>query len=211
MLKRLLLSLILMAPAYVTAEDQAMLKFVINGDTLIYDTETNVSGDDAEIENDDVDQMRSLLRSNPGITTLELNSGGGSVYAGDEMARIIIDFGLDTVVSGECISSCVNVFLGGNARRMMRGSKIGFHQRYWSEKSIKKYYDRWHEDENWETPFEFTSWVYEDTQAETYEDLMYIVSRGVEPGFAIRTKRVNNDDEWFPSREELVKAGVLRD
>ena len=186
-------------------------KFTLEGDTLIYDTETAVSGEEADITTDDVDVLLDLLRANPGLRVLELNSDGGSVWASEEMARIVIDFELDTIVSGQCFSSCVTIFLGGKARRMMLGSKIGFHQTSWSSGSTQNYYEKWREDEGWETPFDFASWLYEDTQSEVYEDLSYMIERGVDPAFAIRTKGVRNDDDWYPSRLELVQAGVLRD
>lgn len=213
MFLRVTLGLLLLAlPVSLAAQDDpGAAKFKVSGTTLIYDTETTVSGDEAEITTLDVDRLLALLRDNPGITTLELNSSGGSVYAGDEMARIVIDFGLDTVVSGVCSSSCVNIFLAGEARRMMRGSKIGFHQRRWPVAAMEAYYERWREDKRWETPFDFASWVYRDTQTEVFNDLSYMIERGVDAAFAVETKKVASSDEWFPSRAELTAAGVLRE
>lgn len=192
-------------------ETDGAAKFMLDGDTLIYDTETTVDGAQAEITNDDVDRLLAHLRDNPQVTQLELNSAGGSVYAGDEMARIVIDFELDTLVSGECSSSCVTIFLAGDRRRMLLGSKIGFHQRQWPAGAMESYYTNWKSESDWEDPFDFASWVYEDTQSEMYAELVYMIDRGVDPRFAIETKRVLNADEWFPSRLELTRAGVLRD
>lgn len=203
----LLMALPLAAPAQ--EGDPGMAKFVVDGVTLIYDTETTVEGPEAEITVGDIDRLRDVLRSIEGVKVLELNSTGGSVYASEEMARIVLDFGLDTVVSGSCVSSCVNIFLAGTSRRMLLGSQIGFHRRHWSPSSVEEYYNNQRESREWDTPFDFASWVYEDTQAEVYQHLAYMVSRGVEPGFAIRTKAVTNDDEWYPTRLELFRAGVL--
>ena len=186
-------------------------KFALRGDTLVYDTVTTAAEGEDEIANEDVDMLRDLLRANRNITTLELNSEGGSVWAGEEMARIVIDFDLDTIVSGECFSSCVTIFLGGNSRRMMLGSKIGFHQNSWSPASTENYYEKWRESNDWETPFDFASWIYEDTQGEVVEDLTYMIERGVDAAFAVKAKAVRSDDEWYPSRLELMQAGVLRD
>lgn len=200
-------------PAALSAQeaDPGAAKFRLSGATLVYDTETTVDGEEAEITNGDIDRLLTLLRANPDINALELNSSGGSVYAGDEIARIVIDFGLDTVVSGVCSSSCVNIFLAGKARRMMLGSKIGFHQRHWPVDAMESYYNRWADEKRWETPFDFASWVYQDTQSEMYQDLKFMVERGVDPAFAIETKKVLTSDEWFPSRQELTEAGVLRE
>lgn len=193
------------------AKETMEWKFTLRGDTLVYDTLTDAPDGEDEISTKDVDIMRDMLRANREIRILELNSDGGSVWAGEEMARIVIDFELDTIVSGECFSSCVTIFLGGKSRRMMLGSKIGFHQNSWSPKSTESYYEKWRENEKWETPFDFASWVYDDTQIEVAEDLTYMIERGVDPAFAIKTKGVRNDDEWYPSRLELMQAGVLRD
>lgn len=193
----------------IAADEAASDKFSIQGQTLVYDTVQ--VGPDGDITNDDIDAMLAQLTENPGITTLELNSEGGSVYAGFEMARIVIDFELDTIVSGECFSSCVSIFLGGNKRQMMLGSKIGFHQTAWAPSATQEYYEERRDGKGWETPFDFASWLYEDTQTEVYEELMYMIDRGVDAAFAIRTKGVRNSDNWYPSRVELVQAGVLRD
>jgi hypothetical protein len=44
-----------------------------------------------------------------------------------------------------------------------------------------------------------------------YEYLSYLVERGVEAGFAIETLQVDSGDEWYPSRLQLMAAGVLRE
>ena len=182
-------------------------KFDVRGTTLIYDTETNVN---TEIDSDDVDHLLAVLRANEGLRVLELNSSGGSVWAGREMARIVIDFGLDTIVHGECASSCVRVFLAGQNRQMTLGSKLGFHQPFWSAANMQSYYEQWREQDGWDTPFEFSEWVFEDTQREFHEDLTYMISRGVDAEFAVKSKGIPNSDNWYPTRVELTLAGVLR-
>ena len=182
-------------------------KFDVRGTTLIYDTETNVN---TEIESDDVDHLLAVLRANEGLRVLELNSSGGSVWAGREMARIVIDFGLDTIVHGECASSGVRVFLAGQNRQMTLGSKLGFHQPFWSAANMQSYYEQWREQDGWDTPFEFSEWVFEDTQREFHEDLTYMISRGVDAEFAVKSKGIPNSDNWYPTRVELTLAGVLR-
>ena len=186
-------------------------KFTVDGQVLIYDTEMQILGEDAEMTVDDVDDLKDMLSKHPEVTELQLNSSGGSVFAGEEMAWIVIDFGLDTTVSGECISACIDLFLAGNRRRMTLGSKMGFHQRRWAPKSVKSYYENWSAEEGWETPFDFGSWIYADTQTEIYQHLKYLIERGVDAGFAVETLRVDSGAEWYPSRLKLIAAGVLRE
>ncbi|WIY27446.1 COG3904 family protein [Parasedimentitalea psychrophila] len=186
-------------------------KFSLEGQVLIYDTETQGLGKEAEMTVDDIEALKDMLHKHPDVTELRLNSSGGSVFAGEEMAWIVIDFGLNTTVSGQCVSACVDLFLAGSRRRMTLGSKMGFHQRRWAPRSVKNYYESWNDDEGWKTPFDFGSWIYEDTQTEIYQHLSYLVDRGVDAGFAIETLRVDSDGEWYPSRLKLIAAGVLRE
>lgn len=192
------------APAY--AKEPFSDKFEVEGAVLVYDTEK--SGD--EIRDEDIDQLKLVLARHAEIKDLWLNSSGGSVFAGIEMAGIVMDFGLDTHVTGECVSACVDVFLAGNRRSMTRGSKIGFHHRSWGPHAVQSYYRDQRREMDWATPFEFGSWIYGDTQTEIYEHLAYMVARGVDAGFAIETLQAVASEEWYPSRAELIAAGVLR-
>lgn len=201
------LILLLLSPAIQAGESED--KFRVDGATLFYDNKNMPDGSESEIEVGDPDVLLGVLRQNPQVTLLTLNSGGGDIWAGEEMARIVIDFELDTNVQEECSSSCVSVFLAGTIRTMERGGKIGFHGRNWSSASVEKYYTRNRNEEGWETPFDFGSWIYRDTQDEVFEELSYIVGRGVDPGFAIQTIRLRNS-MWYPTRSELTEAHVLR-
>lgn len=186
-------------------------KFSVSEDRLIYDTESIEDSDSAEIEIEDIDDLRDLLKAHPNITTLVLNSGGGSVWAAANMKDVIIDHELDTHIDGDCDSSCVTIFLAGAKRTMSRGSRLGFHQYFWSPGSTERYYERHKDSEGWSSPFEFTSWVYQDTQSEVYENLSYMMSRGVDAAFAIRTLRLPDGEMWRPYRPVLRAAGVLTD
>lgn len=209
-LTRIILALLVAAPP-VCADDRNASRFQVLGDTLVYDTDVAENEDEAEIIKGDIDEIRQLLRDNDQITTLDLNSEGGDIYAADQIGRIVMDFELDTVVSGICSSACVTVFLAGETRRMRLGSSIGFHQTSWSPQAIERYYDANREQQGWSTPFEFGSWIYRDTQAEVHSTLRYLVDRGVDPGFAIDVIGIDNSDVWYPTRFQLLRGGVLRE
>jgi len=184
-------------------------RFQIEGSVLVYDTENVPQGVSASISNEDVDVLHAILQDNSGISTLRLNSDGGSTWASRQLADIVVDFGLDTEVDGVCASSCARVFLAGKSRSMTRGSRIGFHQFWWSATAIREYYERDAAAEGWNDPFEFTSWVYQDTQFEIHEQLLFMVRRGVDPVFAIETLNTRPQDVWYPYRPRLLAAGVL--
>ncbi|MEM8538463.1 MAG: hypothetical protein AAGF56_11465 [Pseudomonadota bacterium] len=196
------------AQKYAEPSGASSSKFSVQGATLIYNS--NDVGSDAypEIDGPDVDELRAHLRRNSNINTLQLTSTGGLVWAGDEMARIVLDYGLNTRVVDECSSSCVMIFLAGEDRVLTSGSKIGFHQNSWSSGGAQSYFKDWRDAEGWRNPFDFASWLYQDTQHETAAQLEFMVSRGVDPSFAIETKKYR-PVMWFPTRQELRNAGVI--
>lgn len=184
-------------------------KLHIDGDTLVYDTENPGAAETSGIVSDDVALMLDMLRANTDVRRLQLNSSGGEVYAATQISDVVIDFELDTHVHGDCDSSCVTIFLAGARRTMSRGSRIGFHQIFWSASNIAAYYDRERGDQGWQTPFDFAAWMYLDTQEEIYSHLKYIIERGVDPAFAVETIRNPQSEMWRPYRRELLAAGVL--
>ncbi|UWQ45131.1 COG3904 family protein [Leisingera aquaemixtae] len=211
MLRLTIAFLCLALPLSAAARETLPQKFSLQGQTLVYDTGTDVEGEQAEITDEDAEKLKEILAQTPQITELQLNSIGGSVFAGEEIAALVLDYGLDTLIDGECISACVDVFLAGNRRRMTLGSRIGFHQRNWPAQAVHEYYRSERKAQRWSTPFEFGSWIYEDTQREIYDHLSFMVARGVDPAFAIETLRTGPDGEWYPSRLRLIAAGVLRE
>ncbi len=201
-----LAGLLLGAAVPAAAQDS---RFTVEMQTLIYDTDNTREGEPVGISEEDVPVLLRILRSSPAISRLQLNSSGGSVYYARQISDIVLDFELDTLVHGDCDSACVTVFLAGAKRTMTRGSRIGFHQIYWSRDDIAAYYAEERESSGWLTPFDFAAWLYMDAQGEVYTRLKYYVSRGVAPGFAIETVRNPQGGMWRPGRADLLKAGVL--
>lgn len=199
-------ALIIISSFFLCLPAMAEEKFSINGDTLGYNTNP-----DGEIEEEDVEELKTILLENPKITKLIFSSEGGEIYSAREMADIIIDFELDTHVVGECTSACVYLFLAGNKRTMQKGSKLGFHQFWWDAASIEEYYNDWREEEDWANPYEFASWLYGDAQNEVLIDLEYYLERGVDGKFAIKTLQAAGDEMWYPRRKELEQAGVINE
>ena len=184
-------------------------KFSVEGTTLFYDSFAADAEEPQEITWEDLETFSSILKSEPGLKTVNLNSSGGEISAALEIADLIIDFELDTNVDGTCDSACTTIFLAGNKRTVERGSKLGFHQSYWDSEYIENFYDSVREYREWETPFEFASWLYSDTQQEVLRKLEYLVERGVDAGFAIKTMQATSDEMWYPRRKELEAAGVI--
>ena len=186
-------------------------KFSINGDILTYDTSLAEKEEDQEINWADAEELESLLRKNSDVKVIHLESYGGLTAAAMHIADVVIDYELNTFVDGECSSSCVTIFLAGEKRTLARGSWLGFHKTSWDSDSMKDYYESKKDSEEWDSPFEFTEWVFDDTQEQILKDFEYMLERGVTPSFAIKTLRADSDDMWYPRRKELVAAGVVND
>ena len=101
-------------------------KLFVEGNTLYYNTDLAADEINAEINWDDADLIHSILLENPNITTIQLNSSGGLIEASQYISDVVIDFELDTYVSGECSSACVDIFLAGQRRVLERGFGLDF-------------------------------------------------------------------------------------
>ena len=66
-------------------------------------------------------------------------------------------------------------------------------------------------DFGWDDEFDFAEWAYSDAVNDVVVELRFMLERGVDPGFAIRTLDAIPDGMWFSSRTEMEAAGVLRE
>jgi len=193
--------------AILSASMLAASPFKVDGVIIYYDTKTDEEADGVEFGHEE--ELLKLLKKHPEIESIVLNSSGGMVSPAADMSALIIDANLDTHVEFECSSACMTMFLGGRNRTLALGGKLGFHKSYWEADSIKDYYESEKEDEEWGDPFEFASWLYEDTQAEMFIEFEYLLERGVSPRFAIETLKAGADGMWYPRRKELTEGGIL--
>ena len=85
---------------------------------------------------DDAAEFRMLVAANPKLKTVVLwNSPGGAAIANDAITETIESRGLDTVVTGFCVSACAMIFLAGKDRAFgdlepLRLTSLGFHASY---------------------------------------------------------------------------------
>ena len=186
-------------------------KFTVNGEVLHYNTELAVDEINRGIKEEDPDELLKTLKNNPNIKIVHLTSWGGLISAAVEMADIIIDFELDTHVKEICFSACPLLLIGGETRTLERGSKIGFHRSSWSSDSMKSFFEdkETREIYGWTNEFDFSSWVYDDSQEEIYSQFKYYLERGVSPSFVIETMKARSEEGWYPRRKDLLEANVI--
>jgi len=181
--------------------------FQVKDDILFYNMEYNYGNQSIGVGHDE--QLLRVLKRYKNIKLLELKSSGGNTEVAKRMANIIIDAQLDTHVDELCSSSCVRLLLAGNKRTANLGAQIGFHRSSWSAEGLELYYEEYKSKYKWETPFEFSSWIYDETQKDFYELAVYFSERGVASYVIGKTYRLGADEMWFMRRKELLKSGVL--
>jgi hypothetical protein len=79
-----------------------------------------------DVTNGDYRRLKTVLQ-NDAVVGLEIRSGGGSLEAGVDIARIVRDRKLVVYASRECDSVCAFIFFAARKRFMGRGCKIGVH------------------------------------------------------------------------------------
>ena len=156
------------------------------------------------IEVSDAEDFKAFLAKNklPAGTEIWLYSGGGSVWAAQEMAKMIRSNGFDTAVNGPCESACTDMFLGGKNRYLVSDDgKLGYHAASVSEEYMDEIDD---------------IHILELGQffgvSEVYFGLQYITP-GKHINFAKLIfdahNRVESSIMMYPSTQMLLNAGVV--
>lgn len=133
-------------------------------------------------------QVAPILSEHPEITQLELSSPGGNIRAARGLANLVLAFQLDTHVAKACSSACTLVFMAGAQRSLAPAARLGFHG-----------YDLL-------VPSGHPSI---DIEKEMQTDAAYFLGRGLLPGFVDQVFDVSPDSMWFPTRHDLIAAGVI--
>jgi hypothetical protein len=130
--------------------------------------------------------LQRTLAANPHLETLAVDSPGGLIQAARGLALLIERAGLNTHVTGTCASACTLAFLAGQTRTADPGAQIGFHG-YRLVSDIATL----------------------DIDTEQVRDRAFLAARGIAPAFIARAYATPFDAMWFPTRAELLAAGIL--
>lgn len=135
--------------------------------------------------------VSDILRTNPQISSIALNSIGGHIYEGRGLSKLFTRQSLDTYVYKECSSACTTAFSGGVKRYLGSKAKLGFHQ-YKQDLTVHK-----------------KSVGFHDATAEQERDLELFKSRNIDSDFLEKIYNTSSDSMWFPTQEELISANVV--
>ena len=143
------------------------------------------------------------------IKTLDITGSGGSVLAAMEMARKLVSHSIDTIASGECLSACTLVFLGGRSRTLASDAKLGFHRQRVNGKEHEEYYTSLKDDRKWKDEFEYLMYMYNKLNSDLVAHISFMSDQGVSVDFIIRTLATEVWDMWFPSQGEFLASGFI--
>jgi len=136
------------------------------------------------------DDVANLLNQSQTVSAIILDSYGGRLYEGRELAKVILKNGLDTYSVTGCASACMIAFIAGKSRHLASGANLAFHQ----YQSMYEGFD-----------------PYFDASAEQEKDLAIFRQQGVAEEFLDRLYITAEDDLWYPTLDELREANVVHE
>lgn len=127
-------------------------------------------------------RFKEVLSAAPDARLVDVSGPGGLIYEARWISRMIEQRGLDTMVSTECHSACVDIFAAGTRRLMYASAIVGLH----SARS-------------------FTGGVAEDANR-AFNQRLYKI--GVEPRFLMVGSDTPPDDIWINTARKAYLAGL---
>lgn len=185
-------------------------RFRVVGETLFFNGDIPREGTDdhSDMELSDGNELGAYIMDYPGITTIDLRSGGGSIDAGMVMAKSITQFKLNTQVTAGCHSACAYVFLAGSKRTLKPGGILGFHRSSALSEGFRAIAQRGKRD--WRADNIATVALDQGIDAGVRIG-QFMLSRGIAPEFILKVLATPPHEMLEPTRTELIAAGVLDD
>ncbi len=143
---------------------------------------------DGNIEHGAAKALREVAGKYRAVKRIRLGGMGGELREARGMRDLIAEKGWDTYAAGICWSGCVIAYLGGARRTIGPEAQMGFHS--------------------------VSIWPFGGDEAErAINELIAreMIDRGVDPAFARRAWSKGHDGMWFPSADELVRAGLVHE
>ena len=134
------------------------------------------------------EELAKLLKKYPKVKGIILDSSGGRIYEGRELAKLISAYGLDTYSLKGCYSAATTAFISGKNRFLGMGANLAFHQYKMGYKNLGALVDM------------------EEEQA---KDLLIFQQQGIKSEFLDKLFNTHHDDLWYPTVDEMLDAGVI--
>ncbi|WP_394171317.1 hypothetical protein [Saccharospirillum alexandrii] len=134
----------------------------------------------------EIEDLIEELEEPEAIEGIVLDSGGGRLYEGRALAKLIERHQWDTFSAVGCNSACPLAFVAGSNRTLGRGARLGFHQ--------------------YTNPITGESLSSEDK--EYVVDRQHYAERGIDRTAIDRMFEVPPGELWWPTLEELQQSGL---
>ena len=163
---------------------------------------------EGEITDATPDAFRRPLSSENPTTLLRLNSAGGSLFGALELGLLIRQSNFETEIGhtegfnklpGECASACAYAFMGGIARSLEEGAKLGVH-RFYSRAAIENYSAK-----------QFSAGDLDSTQRIFAALVLYLLKVGVKAEVVGLADKAGPDDMYWISASEAAALGITYD
>lgn len=132
--------------------------------------------------------LRTMIADHPEIRHLTLDSHGGYVAEARGVVTVLRAHGIATHVDGHCASACALIYAGGSTRTLGPEGRIGLH-------GYAMQSDR--------------NFGMIDPRVEMQRDLAIFRAQSIDESFVARLANLPQSPMWYPSREELRKAGMV--
>ena len=205
----LLLSFLLLSTGSLLGQS----RYTIEGDTLTLDMTVAAPSHefDGALDEYDETEVISYLFDNPQIKILRVTGPGGYLPTASAIAEYLIRHDINTEAMGECNSACAHIFLGGKTRTLALGAKLGFHRPHLNKEREKQFYEENHVKKGWKDRFDYGIDTYDLAMLHMVKSIEYMLNRGVNIDFILKRYSTSSYDIWYPSKAELLEAGVLTD
>lgn len=133
-------------------------------------------------------RVADMLAEHPQVSGIILDSGGGQIYEGRGLARLIRENQIATYSLEQCVSSCTIAFIAGTTRTLGDNARLGFHQ-------YKNY----------------AVLPAVDIAEEHARDIALFKTQGISDVFLNNVFAQPPDGMWWPETDELLRAGVVHE
>ena len=134
------------------------------------------------------EDVGDLLESHTDVEGIILDSIGGRIYEGRELAKLILVNGLDTYSFKGCYSACTTAFIAGKKRYLGPGGNLAFHQYEVGYKHLGEFFD---------------------FKKEQKADLRIFERQDIKKNFLDKLFNTSHADLWYPPLDELLDARVI--
>ena len=130
--------------------------------------------------------LKRLMLSAPSAKIVNLESVGGRIAMGEEIAKVIEEYNFSTVSNSRCFSACTIAFLAGTERFLGIDGRLGFHAGA------------------------FAGVESSESKSGEYEIYRGLTAKyGTSTTFIRKILATPHDKMWYPDRDELIKERII--